>query len=87
MVGALLLLQYLLILAMLHPLQLLRRRLSLAADDVTGYRVVNVVLCNKVYDDIPNFIGPIFQVIFPFSKWNLCLNIFLRFLDYSRLGV
>ena len=56
MVGALLLLQSLLILAMLHPLQLLRHGLSVVADDVTGCRVVNVVLRNRVHDDISNVI-------------------------------
>ena len=56
MVGALLLVQCLLILAMLHPLQLLGHRLCLVADDVTGCRVVNVVLRNRVHDDISNVI-------------------------------
>ena len=59
MVGALLLLQSLLILAMLHPWQLVHHRFSLVADDVTGGRVVNVVLRNTVYDDISNVTGPI----------------------------
>ena len=65
MVGALLLLQSLLILAMLHPWQLLGQRLSLVADDMTDCRVVvNVVLRNRIYDDISNVIGPIYSVEF-----------------------
>ena len=52
MVGALLLLQSFIILVLLHLLQLLRHRLSLVGDDVTGDRVVVVVLCIRIYDDI-----------------------------------
>ena len=59
MVGALLLLQSLPILAMLHPSQLLHHRFSLVADVGTGCRVVNVVLHNKVYDENSNAIRPI----------------------------
>ena len=68
MVRALLLLQSFLILAMLHPSQLLCRRLSLVADDVTGYRVINVVLRNRVYDDISNVIGLVFSGYVPFHS-------------------
>ena len=64
--GAVLLLESLLILAMLHPLQLLRHKLSLVADDVTGCRVANVVLRNRVYNDISNVIGPICSGYVPF---------------------
>ena len=58
----------LLIFAMLQPWQLLRHRLSLVADDVTGCRVVNVVLRNRVYDDISNVIGPICSGYVPFHS-------------------
>ena len=55
-------------LAMLYPWQLLRRRSSLVADDVTGYRVVNIVLRNRVYDDISSAIEPICLGYLPFHS-------------------
>ena len=61
-VGALLLLQSLLILAMLHPLQLLCRRLSLVADDVAGCRVDNIVIISQTSKD--QFV----RVTFPFTQ-------------------
>ena len=68
MVRALLLLQSLLILAMLHASQLLCHRLSLVADDVTGPKVVNLMLSNRVYDDISNVKGPICSGYVPFHS-------------------
>ena len=48
-----------LILAFFQSSLLLRRSLNLVADIVMGCRVVNVVLCYRVYDNISNVIGPI----------------------------
>ena len=66
--GALLLLQSLLILARLHLSQFIRHRLSLVADDENGCRVVNVVLHNRVYDDISNVIWQICSGYSPFHS-------------------
>ena len=55
-------------LAMLHPWQLLRRKLILVDDDVTGCRVVNVVLPYRAYYNISNVIGSICSGYVPFHS-------------------
>ena len=77
-------LQFLLILAMLHPSQLLCRWLSLVADDVTGCRVVTVALCSRIYDDISNIIEPICSgYVIPFHSVEFVATAFFIFSGFK----